>query len=263
MSEADPASSRPVAWRDLPGEPEFRRGILAMAPTALGISAWGLVTGVAMAKSGMGTAMAIFMALVAYAGSAQLAVLPLLAAGSPIWVIWLTATCVNLRFVIFSTLWRRYFGLLPLKRRCTIGYFSGDVTFVVFQQRFPEQRPGPGREAFFWGASMTNWLAWQVPCVTGIFLADVIPVSWGLGFAGVVALLAMACSMLQGRIQAMSAVVAAGAAVAAYALPLKLNILVGIAAAVAMGLVAETLFPPRSRVVQRTDVTPSPKEPRP
>ena len=260
MTPAGTRPPSPVAWRSLPRDRDFRRGVVAMAPTALGISAWGLVTGVAMAKSGMGTALAVFMALVAYAGSAQLAVLPLLAAGSPIWVVWLTATCVNLRFVIFSNLWRRYFGGLPRRRRCTIGYFSGDVTFVIFQRAYPDAQPGAGREPFFWGLAVTNWLAWQLPCVAGIFLADAIPVAWGLGFAGVLALLAMACAMLSGRIEAMSAVVAAGAAVAAFALPLKLNILVGIAAAVVIGLVAETLFPPRSRVVARETMKASPKD---
>ena len=36
-------------WRD----PEFRRGAHDMTGIAVGIAAWGLVTGVAMAKSGM------------------------------------------------------------------------------------------------------------------------------------------------------------------------------------------------------------------
>ncbi len=81
-----------------------------MAGTSLGIGAWGLVTGVAMIKSGMSLPMAVFMSLVVYAGSAQLAVMPLLTVGAPLWVVWLTAACVNLRFVIFSSMWRSYFA---------------------------------------------------------------------------------------------------------------------------------------------------------
>ncbi|MFS4895248.1 hypothetical protein SOO45_14410, partial [Staphylococcus aureus] len=65
--------------------------------------------------------------------------------------------------------------------------------------------------------------------------------SWGLGFAGVLALMGVLLSMLNDRATWVAGVVAASAAVAAFALPLKLNILVAIAAAVAAGLLAETL----------------------
>ena len=40
---------------------------------AIGVAAWGLVAGVAMAKSGMGVPLAILMSIVVYAGSAQIA----------------------------------------------------------------------------------------------------------------------------------------------------------------------------------------------
>jgi predicted branched-subunit amino acid permease len=46
------------------------------------------------------------MSLLVFAGSAQLAVIPLLAAGAPVWLIWATAACVNLRFLILSAQWR-------------------------------------------------------------------------------------------------------------------------------------------------------------
>jgi len=66
----------------------------------------------------------------------------------------------------------------------------------------------------------------------------------GIG-AGTVALLAMTCSMLADRATWLPAVVAGAAAVAAYALPLKLNMLVAIAAAVAMGSIIDHSRPLR------------------
>ena len=251
MTTAAPVPAGPMRWSEMVRDPEFRRGMADISGTSIGVAAWALVTGIAMAKSGIGTLLALLMSLSVYAGSAQLAVLPLLASGSPTWVIWLTATCVNLRFVIFSSMWRNYFGHLPRKRRCALGYFSGDVVFVIFLKRFPVQQPGPGQEAYFWGAATFNWLAWQLPCLAGLFFSDMVPVHWGLGFAGVLALLAVAGSMLTDRLTALSAGVAACGAIAAFALPLKLNILVGIAAAVAVGLVSEALFAPHSRIVRR------------
>ena len=219
--------------------PFFRLGVKDMAGAGVGVGAWGLVTGVAMVKSGMSVPMALLMSLLVYAGSAQLAVIPLLAVGGPLWVVWLTAACVNLRFVIFSSLWRSYFQHLPRAQRITLGYFSGDVIFVCFMKRYPQPVPEPSQIPYFWGAAAVNWLGWQLPSIAGILLANAIPLSWGLGFAGVLALLGVLLSLLVDRAAWLATGVAATAAVATYALPLKLNILVAIAAAVLAGLAVE------------------------
>jgi len=228
-----------AAWRAQARDPVFRQGAADMLGAGLGVGAWGLVTGVAMVKGGMSTPLALFMSLTVYAGSAQLAVLPLMVAGAPLWVIWLTAACVNLRFVIFSSMWRSYFAHLPRRERMKLGFFSGDVIFVAFMKRYPRPEPQPEQLPYFWGAATTNWLAWQLPSVAGIILANAIPLSWGLGFAGVLALLGILLSMLGDRASWLATGVACTAAVAAFALPLKLNILVAIAAAVTAGLAME------------------------
>ncbi len=233
-------------WRVV-RSPHFRMGALDMVGLALGISAWGLVTGVAMVKTGMSAAMAVFMTLTVFAGSAQLAVLPLMASGAPLWVIWLTATCVNLRFVIFSSLWRDYFAHLPRLHRIVIGYLSGDVIFVGFLKRFPRPEPQPGQVPYFWGAAAVLWLSWQAASIAGIVLANAIPLTWGLGFAGVLALLGILLSMLVDRPSWLATLTGCTAAVAAYALPLKLNILLAVAAAVAVGLSVESLERARER----------------
>lgn len=225
--------------RGLAREPAFGLGFRDMIATSLGVGAWGLVTGVAMVKSGLSVPLAVLMSLSVYAGSAQLAVLPLMTAGAPLWVLWFTAVCVNLRFVILSSMWRGFFAHLSRRHRMAIGYFSGDVIFVAFMKRFATPERRPEQLPYFWGAATTNWLAWQIPSLLGIFLADEIPLSWGLGFAGVLALLGVLYSMLSDRATWVSMAVAALAAVAAFALPLKLNILVAIAAAVTAGLLME------------------------
>ncbi len=226
-------------WRALTKDPYYRLGVQDLLSPGLGISAWALVTGVAMVKSGLSVPMSIFISLLVYAGSAQLAVLPLIVVGAPVWVIWLTATCVNLRFVIFSAMWRSYFIHLPRKLRLWMGYFSGDVIFVGFAKRFPELTPKPEQYPYFWGAAVTNWMFWQVPSIAGILLANIIPLHWGLGFAGVLALLGILLSMINDRFTVLATAVTGTAAIAAYALPLKLNILVAVAAAIAAGLMYE------------------------
>jgi len=230
-------------WR----HPEFRRGARDISGVTLGISAWGLVTGVAMVKSGLSVPLALLMSLTVFAGSAQLAALPLIASGAPMWVLWATAFCVNLRFLIFSVQWRTYFGHLPRARRMAMVYFAADLNYVTFLKRFPEPVAAPEQPPYFWGGVATTWMMWQVPSVLGIVLADQVPTAWGLGFAGVLALLGLAYSLLHDRNSWVTGAVAGCAAVAAYALPLRLNILVAIAAAVAMGLLMERWLPEKAQ----------------
>lgn len=226
-------------WR----HPEFARGAREMLSTAIGIAAWALITGVAMGKSGVAPWLMVLMSLLVFAGSAQLAVLPLLSTGAPLWVIWATALCVNLRFVIFSAQWRPYFMAYPLWMRVRLAYFTADLNYVLFMRRFPEPRPAAEHLPYFWGGVALNWTSWQVPSLLGIFLADAVPVHWGIGFAGTLALLGIALSLLNDRATAVAGAVAGCAAVAAYALPFKLNIVVAIAAAVAMALLIDHSTP--------------------
>lgn len=226
--------------------PEFARGARDMAGVALGLGAWGMVTGVAMVKSGMDPWLATLMSVLVFSGTAQLATAPLIAAGAPVWVVWATATCLNLRFAIFSTLWRPYLAQLPLKRRALMAYFCADLNYVLFMRRFPEPTPAPEQIPYFWGGVLVNAGSWHVMSLVGIALGHRVPTEWGLGFAGTMALLAMTCSMLSERATWLPALVGGGAAVAAYALPLKLNMLVAIAAAVVVGTVID-----HTRVLQR------------
>jgi len=207
---------------------EFSQGVRDVMSPSLGISAWALVTGVAMIKSGL---------------SVPLAALPLLAAGTPLWVLWATAFCVNLRFVIFSAHWRAYFGHLPRMQRLVLGYFAVDLSYVLFVRRFPDPKRQPEQLPYFWGGVCWNWLSWQLASLLGIVLADRVPTEWGLGFAGVLALLGITYSLLSDKKSWIAAGVAACAAVAAFGLPLKLNIVVAIAAGVAIGLLLDRSFP--------------------
>jgi predicted branched-subunit amino acid permease len=223
--------------------PEFERGFREMLAPSLGIAAWGLVTGVAMVKSGLSLPVAALMTVLVYAGSAQLAALPLIVAGAPLWIVLATAFCVNLRFVIFSAHWREYFGRLPRWRRLALMYFAADLNYVLFVRRFPEPRPAPEQLPYFWGGVVWNWGSWQAASLLGVVIADRVPTEWGLGFAGVLALLGVTYSLLSGSKSWIAAGVAACAAVAAFGLPLKLNIVVGIVAGVAAGLILDRSLP--------------------
>lgn len=227
--------------------PEYRRGFAEMAGVAPGIAAWGLMTGVAMVKSGLSTVEALLMATTVFAGSSQLAAMPLIQAGAPMWVILATGFCVNLRFVVFSAHLRPYLMHLPRWQRLITGYLSADLTYVLFTKRYPQPCVDAAQKqaqmAYLAGNGGINWASWVGSSVVGVVLANFVPTAWGLGFAGILALVGMLASLANTRMRWVSAGVAGSAAVAAFALPLKLNILVAIAAAVAVCLLLEASRP--------------------
>ena len=226
-------------WR----HPDFRVGAMDLMPAAPGIAAWGLMTGVAMVQSGLSSIEALLMSLIVFSGGAQLAAVPLLLAGAPMWVILATAACVNLRFVVFSAHLRPFLMHLPLLERVVSGYFTADLTYVMFIKRYPntstEAAQQQAQQAYLSGNCLVNWFSWVSFSLLGVALANVVPARWGLGFAGPLALLAILCSLASSRLRWLAVCAAGLAAVLAYALPLKLNILLAIAVAVLLCMALE------------------------
>ena len=230
-------------------QPEFRQGVRDMSSVAVGIGAWGLMTGVAMLKSGMSVFESVAMTLLVYAGSSQLAAIPLLIAGAPAWVILATGFCVNLRFVVFSLHLRPYLMHMPRWRRLLNGYLTADLSYAMFTRRFAQPPADPAerkaQEAYLAGNYGITWCAWMGMSVAGIVLANMIPATWGLGFAGVLCLVGILCSLANTRMRLLSGALAGASAVALYSLPLKLNIVAAIAAAVLASFWLEGRVPRR------------------
>lgn len=226
--------------------PEFRIGARDMMVIAPGMAAWGLMTGVAMIKSGLSVFEVLLMGLLVYAGSSQLAALPLIIAGAPMWVVLATALCVNLRFMVFSIHLRNYVMHQSFWRRLVSGYFTTDLTYVQFTKRYP--RPADdtvgkrAEEAYLAGNSAVGWVNWITASLLGMALANAIPISWGLGFAGILALLGIMSSLATTRLRVLAAAASASVAIVTFALPLKLNIIVAIVLAVAVCLILEKLL---------------------
>jgi predicted branched-subunit amino acid permease len=244
LQESDMSDPHVDANLDAQTDPQaeargWREGFQTGFPTLFGIGAWGLVVGVAMVKSGLTVTQASGMTLIAFAGSAQLASLPLIAAGAPIWVIFLTALVVNLRFVIFSALLGPHFARLPLWQRFYLGYISGDVSIALFLQRYPTPAPDPGKLAFLKGLMYPNWIAWQIGSLIGIFLGSTVPTEWQLGFAGTLAIVCIMVPLIINSAALCGVLVAGVTSVLAHGLPYKLGLLAAVVAGMLTAMVFE------------------------
>lgn len=222
----------------------FREALRIAAPTMPGIAAWGMVTGMAMVKSGLTLWQALGMTFFVYAGSAQLAALPLIAADVPAWVVFATALVVNLRFVIFSAAIGPHFAHLSWKWRLWYGYFSADIIAALFPRRFPAPTfdQTAGKAGFYSGIGYPNWLCWQTGSVAGILLAGQIPESWNIGYAGTLALLAILIPLTFNAAALAGVVTAGGIAVAFAELPYRLGLLLGVVAGMAAALAVDSRY---------------------
>ena len=215
----------------------FKLGQLAILPSLPGACAWGLVSGVAMVKGGLTVPWALMMSLLVYAGSAQLAALPLIVAGAPLWVIVATGLITNLRFVIYSAALRPHFADRRLSARAALGYFMTDFTFARFMRAVQEGSVPADKQACFAGVCANNWITWQISATAGIIGASYVPTDWGLEFTGTPALVALVGPSLNARPAVVGAVVAAVIALLAHPMPFKL----GLFCAAIAGIVAATL----------------------
>lgn len=222
----------------------FFEGLRACAPTMPGIFAWGMVTGMAMVKTGLTIPQAFGMSFLVFAGSAQLAALPLIAANVPVWVVFVTAMVVNLRFVIFSAAIAPHFGHLPWHKRVWHGYFNADITMGLFPRRFPSSTIGQtrGKVGYFTGIGYPNWVSWQSGSVFGILLASQIPESWGIGYAGTLALLAITIPLTFNKAALAGVIVAAVVAVAAIGLPYRLGLLLAVILGMGTAMLVDMLI---------------------
>ena len=197
-----------------------------------------MIAGVAMLKGGLAAPWAIAWSSTVYAASAQLAVLPLIMAAAPLWVIVATGFVTNLRFVIYSAALRPYFGNESPARRFALGFFMTDFTFMMFMRNAQENRlPERQVASYFAGMCFVNYTTWQLFFCTGVVAGSYVPTEWGMEYTGTLALIALVGPALNVRPAVVGFIVASLVALLCHGLPFKLGVFCGAIA----GIVAATL----------------------
>lgn len=232
----------------------FLEGMGAATPALIATSAWALVTGVAMVRAGLTEGQALGMTLLVYAGSAQLAALPLIAAHAPLWVIVLTALVLNLRFVIFSAALHPYLRRLPLRQRWLMGYLTtdfGSAICLTHWERWKQEGDaelGSTRQLwFFAGLASISWFTWQSSSIIGILAGAAVPVQWGLDFLPIIALIALMVPMVMNQPALMGVGVACLVALISNDLPLRLGLLASVLGGVGAAMLTEWLQEKRQK----------------
>lgn len=225
----------------------FQQAVSDSAPAMAGIFAWAMVTAMAMLKAGLTVGQTLGMTFIVYAGSAQLAALPLIVANASVWVVFATALVVNLRFVIFAATMGPHLTHLPWYKRLWYGFVNGDLTMALFSLRYPPhtQFDRVGKEGYAAGVSYMNMCAWHTGSLTGILLASQIPQSWGISFAGTLALLAVLIPLTMNAAALVGVIVAGALAVVTVHWPYRLGLLFALVAGMLAAMAVDMLAAPQ------------------
>lgn len=203
----------------------FLRGMRDVVPLFLPAVPFGLVIGLGVAESSVPNWAGWLSGMLIFGGSAQLAAVSLLGAGSPAFSAFLAAVVVNARHLMYSVAMVPRFREQPPWFRRLGSYLLIDQIFALTSVS-TEDDPDDWR-AYYLGAGVLAWTVWQVVLAVGIFAGAAVPEGLDIEFAVPLLFIGLFAPRLVDRPTALAAVSAAVTTAAAAGLPNRGGMLIG------------------------------------
>ena len=227
--------------------PQFLAAVKACLPVLPGVLAFGAISGVAMVAAGMPHYLAMAMSVLVYAGSSQLAALQLITSGTPLAIAILAGLVLNLRFSIYSLSIAPHLAAAGPRWKPLLSYLLSDNGYAMSLRGYEHPLKPPDKIWYYFGCCSAIWTTWQIGTLTGILLGTRIPAGWHLEFSIVLTFLGIVAPTIRDRAVAAAACAAGITAVLAWSLPLRLGLLIAVAAGIAAGMLAESMLVERQR----------------
>ncbi len=221
----------------------FLKGMAQALPFIVVIVPFAMLFGVLSAEAGLGPWETQIFSIAVFAGASQLAALQLMQDQAPVVVILATGLAVNLRMMMYSVALTPYLGAAPLGIRAVMAYFLVDQSFALSLAEYEKNPTATVAEkvAFFFGTIAPITLIWNISTAAGAHLGQAVPAGWGLDFAMPITFVGMTAAMLRTVPHGVAMAVSVGVTVLLWAMPFGTGLLVGAAAGMAAGAIAETL----------------------
>ena len=194
-----------------------------------------------MVAAGMPNYMAMAMSVLVYAGSSQLAALQLLTSGSPLAIAILAALVINLRFFIYSLSMAPHLAAAGPRWRPLLSYLLTDNGYAMSLRGYERPLQAADKVWYYLGCSAAIWITWQIGTLTGVLVGARIPADWHLEFSIVLTFLAIVAPTIRDRAVAAAACAAGITAELAWPLPLRLGLLLAVAAGIGAGMLVENM----------------------
>lgn len=188
------------------------RGARDVLPLLLGVTPFGLVTGIASQGADLSIGEAVFMSLFVYAGASQLVALAIWAHPPPLLAVTLAALVVNLRLALMGPVLSPWFDRFR-------GWRVWVSLFVMTDQNWAmsvrEMNRGGRDAAYLLGSGLPMWLVWVVTTGIGHYAGSALrpPPGHPVFFAALAVFVSMLAGMWRGRRDVLPWLVAAAVSV--------------------------------------------------
>jgi 4-azaleucine resistance transporter AzlC len=195
------------------GRREFWRGSVAMMPLWAGVVPFAVAFAVIARSEGFTLLEVAALSGVLFAGSAQLAVVSMVAAGSGLLAVTLTVLLLNLRHVLYGVSLR---PLLAEPTRIPTPLLAFVLTDEAYGVAVHAYQQGRGSRAFLLGAGLSLYVVFNAATIAGAVLGGAIPdpSSLGLDFVFPLTFLALLLPLLRTGRHIAVALIAAACALA-------------------------------------------------
>jgi predicted branched-subunit amino acid permease len=226
----------------------MREGARAILPLSMGAFPFGLAYGVTVVESSMDDLVGWLASFVVLAGAAQLAVSDLIDQGAPWFVIVGTALVINARFMMYSGALAPSFSEFPRRWRIPLAHFMTDQSTVTSLLYDRQERDPRRRFAYYVGAAVSFAAAWWVGTTIGVVIGAAIPAELQIGFAAPLMFIALAVPSIRDRAALVAAAVGFSVTLMAKDAPMNTGLLIGAAAGIAFGMLAQGRGAPAATV---------------
>lgn len=219
----------------------FLKGAAHALPFFVVIVPFAMLFGVLSSEAGLGPWETQVFSIAVFAGASQLAALQLMQDQAPLLVILATGIAVNLRMMMYSVALTPHLGAAPLGIRATIAYFLVDQSFALSLAEFDKRAELTLAEkiAYFFGTIAPITAIWNIATAVGVQMGRAVPESWGLDFAMPITFIGMTAAMLRTVPHGVAMAVSVGVTLLLWEMPYGTGLLVGAAAGMAAGAIAE------------------------
>jgi predicted branched-subunit amino acid permease len=176
----------------------FQKGAVANLPVAASVAAYGSVLGVLAAQKQISWAVLMLMNLSVFAGSAQFVMVDMWVAPLPILEIILSATVINLRYLLIGASLNPIFQGSKMAHKSLIMHFVADENWAITMASY---RRGSATPGFLLGGGICLGIVWSCSTLAGHQLGAIIrdPEMFAMDFAFLSVFTALAISLWRGK----------------------------------------------------------------
>jgi 4-azaleucine resistance transporter AzlC len=223
------------------------RGVKAVTPLMLGVIPFGLISGISAANTGLSIGMTMLMSIGIFAGAAQLASLQLISINANMIVIIYTALIINLRMMLYSLSIAPHIQKVNTKWKALLAYSMTDQSYAMSSVHFMNNLE-EDTKSFFFGASISIWIIWQISTVVGYLMGSIIPPELGLDFGIPLTFIAVLLKGIAGWPGVIAIITSGIVAVLASQLPMNIGLVLAAIIGITAGTLSERILSKKSEV---------------